>query len=143
MSNRLLRVIELNYKTLCAVIKQLILNILKNVNRRTNPVDWKNLRSTTPISEVFGYDRGVQSIHRYYIDNYVTMHADKIQGTVLEVGDSMYTDRFKSKVTDSNIIHYSEARKPQAFVGDLTQKATLPEAKVRLFYLYANVQFYI
>lgn len=115
------------------MIKQLILNILKNINRRTNPVDWKNLRSTTPVSEVFGYDRGAQSIHRYYIDNYVAAHADKIQGAVLEVGDNMYTERFKSKVTDSNIIHYSEARKPQAFVGDLTQKATLPGAKYDCF----------
>jgi hypothetical protein len=38
--------------------------------RRTLGIRWSNLRQTTPISRVFGLDRG-QAIDRYYIEAFL------------------------------------------------------------------------
>jgi len=56
----------------------------------TPPVGWVHfgsLRRTEPISRGFGYDRGPQSVPRYYIDEFVERWASDIHGRVLEVGD--------------------------------------------------------
>lgn len=47
----------------------------------------------TPISRVFGYDRGPQSVARYYIDQFLSAHAEDVHGHVLEIGDNTYTLR--------------------------------------------------
>lgn len=39
-------------------IKQIIRNLQKLVYRKSNPVQWHNMRSLQPISKVFGFDRG-------------------------------------------------------------------------------------
>jgi glycosyltransferase involved in cell wall biosynthesis len=80
----------------------------------------------TPFSTVFGYDRG-GPIDRYYIDNFLQLHAGYIKGRVLEIGDNEYTLRFgRVKVTKSDVLHV-EADNPKAtFVGDLCDTALLP-----------------
>ena len=52
-----------------------------------------HLRQLTPISYEFGYDRG-QPVDRYYIENFLSRHADDIRGRVLEIGDNHYTRTF-------------------------------------------------
>ena len=115
------------------MIRIILTNILRGLNRKVNKADWKDLRTTTPVSDIFGYDRDIQSVHRYYVDNFVASHADKIKGTVLEVGDSMYIDRFKEKINDYNVIHYSDVKSARGFVADLTKKETIPAAKFDCF----------
>ncbi|MBT0811445.1 methyltransferase domain-containing protein [Litoribacter ruber] len=79
--------------------------------------DFKRL---TPISDVFGYDRG-GPIDRYYIENFLTNNAECIQGRCLEIGDNEYTMRFGGdKVLRSDILHVHE-RNPQAtIIGDIS-----------------------
>src|SRR5437867_11804255 len=48
-------------------------------------VSFGSLRRTTPISEVFGFDRG-QPIDRYYIESFLSSYAEDVQGRVLEFG---------------------------------------------------------
>ncbi|WP_178377089.1 methyltransferase domain-containing protein [Chryseolinea serpens] len=86
-----------------------------------------------PISNVFGYDRGNQSIHRYYIDNFVAMNAGKIKGRTLEVAERTYTQRHGQQVTQADIIHYSEHKGDGSFIGDLTKQETLPEERFDTF----------
>jgi hypothetical protein len=69
-------------------------------------VKWSSLRRLTPISRVFGLDRG-QPICRYYIEAFLQRHSSDIHGRVLEVG-----------VTADN---------PQAtLVGDLATGQNIP-----------------
>ncbi|MBS1544520.1 MAG: methyltransferase domain-containing protein [Bacteroidetes bacterium] len=98
-----------------------------------NRPDWKDLRLTQPISDFFGYDRGSQSIYRYYIDRFIESQCDKIKGKVLEVGDSMYMDLYKDKISDAMIIHYKELRGRNSFIGDLTHMDSLPRATFDCF----------
>jgi hypothetical protein len=115
------------------MIKKTVLNILRNLNKRIKPISWKNLRSLHPISDVFGYDRGNQSIHRYYVDEFIKMHADKIKGSVLEVGDNLYTGQYINQVSNSQVIHYAEAKNSRTFIGDLTKIETLPKSHFDCF----------
>jgi hypothetical protein len=56
-------------------------------------VRWGNMRRLRPFSGRYGYDRGTP-IDRYYIEGFLSQHASRIHGNVLEVKDANYTRRF-------------------------------------------------
>jgi SAM-dependent methyltransferase len=85
-----------------------------------------DLRRVTPVSEQFGSDRGLP-IDRYYIEKFLAAHSDSVQGRVLEIGDSDYTQRFGgSRVSQSDVLHVSEGNPQATFVGDLTCAEQIP-----------------
>lgn len=98
------------------------------LNRKDNNyrIRWGSLRRLTPISSVFGFDRG-QPIDRYYIETFLERHKDDIQAQVLEIGAPEYTCKFGSdKVTKSEILH-AVAGNPQAtIIGDLATGEGIP-----------------
>jgi glycosyltransferase involved in cell wall biosynthesis len=100
--------------------------LYKGYGQQYKEVAKGDFNRVTPFSTVFGYDRG-GPIDRYYIDNFLQLHADSIKGRVLEIGDNEYTLRFgRAKVTQSDVLHV-EAGSPKAtFVGDLCNTALLP-----------------
>jgi SAM-dependent methyltransferase len=51
-----------------------------------------HLRRTTPISDDFGYDRGLP-IDRHYIEAFLDAHAADVQGAALEFEDDAYLRR--------------------------------------------------
>ena len=59
---------------------------------------WGNLRRTTPFSATYGFDRGTP-IDRYYLNQFLNLHRDRISGAVLEVQTDGYTERFGAGVT--------------------------------------------
>lgn len=81
----------------------------------------------TPLSTVFGYDRG-GPIDRYYIENFLRSEAASIHGRVLEIGDNAYTHQFGAgRVTQSDVLHV-DATNPQAtLIGDLSNAPHLPD----------------
>lgn len=56
-------------------------------------VRFGNLRRLTPISPIFGLDRGFP-IERYYIEKFLSKHRDDVRGRVLELGDDTYIRKF-------------------------------------------------
>jgi SAM-dependent methyltransferase len=97
--------------------------------RRWPPVGWArmgSLRRTTPISRVFGFDRGL-CIDRYYIERFLSLHASDIRGHVLEIGDDRYTRRFGgNRVTKSDVLSVVEGNPGVTIVADLTRADDLP-----------------
>jgi glycosyltransferase involved in cell wall biosynthesis len=89
-------------------------------------VSFGNLRRLTPISRVFGFDRGTP-VDRHYIENFLAGHAADIRGRVLEVGDDAYTRRFGGeRVTHRDVLHVS-ADNPQAtIIADLASADHIP-----------------
>ena len=81
-----------------------------------------SLRRVTPISDTFGYDRGLP-IDRYYIERFLQEHSRTIRGRVLEVGDSTYTSRFGSDaaVERADILDVRADNPRATIVGDLTE----------------------
>lgn len=89
-------------------------------------VRFGGLRRLTPISRVFGTDRG-QPIDRYYIERFLAAHAADVRGAVLEIGDDRYTRRFgQGRVRRSDVLHVVEGNPKATLVGDLTRAESVP-----------------
>ncbi len=92
----------------------------------TGTVKFGDLRRITPISQYFGFDRGLP-IDRYYIENFLGQQATDIQGRVLEIGDNVYTCQFGGdRITMSDILHVHEGNPDATIIGDLTNAENIP-----------------
>ncbi len=86
---------------------------------RVGTVDFGSLHRLTPISRVFGLDRGLP-IDRYYIEQFLAANAADIQGRVLEFGDNVYTRKFGgSRVTQSDVLNVVPSNQA-TLIADLT-----------------------
>ena len=93
---------------------------------RRGSVDFGGLRRLTPVSRVVGFDRGLP-IDRYYIERFLTAHAEDIRGRVLEIGDDRYTRRFGgSRVATSDVLHVVAGNPQATIVADLTRADDVP-----------------
>ena len=89
-------------------------------------VRWGNLRRLTPISRVFGLDRGLP-IDRYYIELFLHTHRQAIQGSVLEIGEPVYTRQFGGeRVRESHVLHATAGNAQATVVGDLASGEGIP-----------------
>jgi SAM-dependent methyltransferase len=89
-------------------------------------VQWGELRRVTPISRVWGFDRGLP-IDRYYIENFLACQAADIQGRVLEIGDNSYTRKFGGdRITRSDVLHVVVGNPQATIVADLTSADHIP-----------------
>jgi SAM-dependent methyltransferase len=108
------------------------------------PVGWArfgSLRRLTPISRVFGLDRGLP-IDRYYIERFLSAHASDIRGRVLEIGSDTYTRRFgRDWVTRSDVLSVAEGNPKATMVADLTCADHLPSDTFDCILLTQTLQF--
>lgn len=95
--------------------------------RRPQSVRWGNLRRLTPVSRVFGLDRG-QPIDRYYIERFLQKHSADIRGRVLEIGNSTYTRQFgRQQVTCSEVLHVTAGNPRATVIGNLETAEGVPQ----------------
>ena len=89
-------------------------------------VRFGDLRRCTPVSNRFGFDRGLP-VDRYYIERFLSTYEEDIQGRVLEIGDDAYTKQFgKQRVTIAEIFDVSDKNAKATYVGDLANGVSLP-----------------
>lgn len=111
--------------TVKRMVTSLTLSDVKNAPA-VGRVRFGDLRRTTPISRVFGFDRGTP-VDRYYIEDFLRRFAADIRGRVLEVGDDTYTRRFgEDRVLQSDVLHVSENRGGATIIADLTDAPNIP-----------------
>ena len=104
-------------------------------------VRWGSLRRTSPISRIFGLDRG-QAIDRYYIEKFLTARSDTIRGVVLEIGDDHYTKRFGGpQVTHSEVLHAIAGNPKATLIGDLQTGQGVPPEAFDCIILTQTLQF--
>lgn len=95
---------------------------------RVGSVDFGSLRRLAPISPIFGKDRDLLSIERYYIESFLARHAADIRGRTLEMGDPSYTRKFGgAAVTRADVLHYVAGNPLATFVADLTDARSIPD----------------
>lgn len=88
-------------------------------------VDFGDLRRLTPLSPVWGLDRG-KPLDRYYIEAFLERHRADVRGRVLEVKDPAYTVAFGGdRVTRSDVVDIDGANPCATVFADLTA-GTLP-----------------
>jgi SAM-dependent methyltransferase len=89
-------------------------------------VRFGDLRRLKPISSDYGSRRGLE-IDRYYIEKFLTEHADDIHGSVLEIKHNTYTKRYgQDRVTKSDVLHPVEGNPDATILADLTNADHLP-----------------
>ncbi len=91
-------------------------------------VDFGSLKRLTPISPIFGIDRDLISVERYYIEHFLQANCGDIKGRVLEMGEPLYTEKFGGgAITKSDILHYVPGNPKATIVADLTKAPHIPD----------------
>lgn len=89
-------------------------------------VRFGSLRRTTPISRVWGFDRG-SPVDRYYVESFLQRFQADIRGRVLEVGDDRYTRQFGGdRVVRRDVLDVLTSNPRATIVCDLAAGETLP-----------------
>ena len=100
-----------------------------------------SLRRLTPVSRDFGFDRG-QPIDRYYIEQFLSVHAQDVRGAVLEVGDKAYTVKFgHDRVARSDVLHVESGQPSATVVADLTHAEDIPSEDFDCIIVTQTLQF--
>jgi len=111
----------------------LLEKMMRAIFRKKVKVVFGDLNRNKPVSNAFGHDRGTP-IDRHYIDGFLSYHAGKIAGRVLEIGDSTCSKKFSGgEVSSFEVLHAVPGNRKATMVGDLTDLATLPENHVDCF----------
>jgi SAM-dependent methyltransferase len=88
-------------------------------------VRFGSLRRLTPISKVWGLDRGLP-IDRYYIDRFFADRTSFMRGTVLEIGEKRYTLMGEEQIQRFEILHVAEQHRDVTKIGDLSDPTVFP-----------------
>ena len=99
--------------------------LAQRLNRLRRP-GWLGIsHRTTPLSEYWGYDRGLP-VDRYYIERFLAEHRYDIQGCVLEVKDDAYIDQFSVGVKQCEVLDIDPTNPRATIIADLAAADVLP-----------------
>jgi SAM-dependent methyltransferase len=94
----------------------------QRLNRVLRPAWLGTLRRTTPLSQNYGYDRGLP-VDRYYIERFLDACRRDIRGRVLEVKDSAYTRQYGAALERCDVLDVDATNPRATIVTDLTSAA--------------------
>ncbi len=93
---------------------------------RMGSVSFGDFYRVTPISPIFGLDRGFP-IERYYIERFLEANSEYIKGRCLETGDAFYINKFGGdRISQIDVMHYVEGNPDATIVADLTKADNIP-----------------
>jgi hypothetical protein len=106
--------------------------------RVSQPALFGTLRRTRPLSDLWGYDRGLP-VDRHYIDRFLRANRDAIRGRALEVGDARYATQLGS----AHAVEVLDVqRTPKArWVADLCAADELPSERFDVFVCTQVLQY--
>lgn len=93
--------------------------------RAVRTPDMGDLRRTEPISRTWGSDRGLP-VDRHFVEAFLGANRTDIRGHTLEIGNALYTGRFGTDVTTTDVLHVHEGNPKATIVGDLVSGSALP-----------------
>jgi hypothetical protein len=92
------------------------------------------------MSREFGFDRG-KPVDRWYIERFLSEHRSEVQGAVLEVAESTYTQWYgDGQVTRSDVLHHT-GNDESTVIGDLTTGTGVPVAAYDCFICTQTLPF--
>jgi len=125
---------------LMSILKKFLTGLFRSFNRKVFRTSWKDFRNVRPVSQLFGVDRG-QPIDRYYIERFLSENREQIKGTVLEVGDDLYSRKFGKDITRQEILHITSDNPRATIIGDLTNHQTLKKEVADCFICTQTLNF--
>lgn len=100
-----------------------------------------DLRQMKPISPNWGYDRGIP-VSCYYVEKFLSAHADDIRGRVMEIEDDRYTRKFGGvRAIQADVLHVTGANPYATIIGDLTRAEDFPADTFDCVVLTQTLQF--
>jgi SAM-dependent methyltransferase len=94
-----------------------------------------------PASLDWGWDRGLP-IDRYYIERFLSSHADDIRGRVLEISDDWYTKKFGAgRPTSVDILDIKKENPRATVIADLTHADHIPSKTFDCIILPQTLQY--
>jgi SAM-dependent methyltransferase len=100
-----------------------------------------HLRRVTPVSRVFGYDRGLP-IDRYYIERFLSANKADIRGGVLEVAENKYASMFGGDdISQTDVLHVSADNPNASIVADLSADNDIPSNRFDCLIITQTLQF--
>jgi len=124
-----------------ASIRSVFPSARRQVTRQIGSLDLGDLARTTPVSAVFGFDRGTP-IDRYYIEAFLREQSSTIRGRVLEVGDRTYTELFGGGFVErSDVLHVTGDSDEATIVADLTCAPQIDDASFDCVILTQTLHF--
>ena len=97
--------------------------------RRSSPdgkMVFGSFRNLSPMSKVFGIDRGTP-IDRYYIQQFLSECSADIKGHVLEIGSDHYTRKYGGdNVSNIDVLHVDENAESATIIADLAKGENIP-----------------
>jgi SAM-dependent methyltransferase len=112
----------------------------RRLRRLTRPAWLGTIRRTTPLSDVWGRDRGAP-VDRYYIERFLAQERHRIHGRVLEVLNADYTERFGTAVDRYDVLDVDPANPAATIVADLAVADSIPSDTFDCFILTQTLQF--
>lgn len=108
---------------------------------RRTPIDWGDLRRTTPFSDVYGLDRGTP-IDRYYIGRFLEGHAADIGGHVLEVLSPEFALAVgRERVTSVHVLDINPSNPEATIIADLSEAESIPPERFDCIILTQTLQY--
>jgi SAM-dependent methyltransferase len=89
------------------------------------PVRWGSMRRTRPFSARWGSDRGT-AIDRVYLNKFFERNSKDMHGRVLEVQGPIFSGRFGSNITETEILDIEPRNMLATIVADLNDSDVLP-----------------
>ena len=106
-------------------------------------VEFGDLRRLTPISPVWGLDRGIP-LDRDHIHHFLDRHRADIRGRVLEVKDSGYTRAFgDDRVTASDVLDIDSTNIKATVVTDLSHADAIADDTYDCFILTQTSELFL
>jgi SAM-dependent methyltransferase len=115
-------------------------SLRRKVHRLRRPAWLGTLRRTTPLSSDWGQDRGTP-IDRYYIDRFLAEHLNDIRGSVLEIKDGRYTERFGVNVTRRDVLDVDRNNAAATIYADLAAAHTISSCQFDCFIVTQTFQY--
>jgi SAM-dependent methyltransferase len=98
------------------------------------------MRRLAPLSEHYGRERGTP-VDRYYIEHFLADERAAIRGTVLEVLNREYTERFGTSVDRTDVLDIDAANVDATIVADLASADVIPSNSFDCFVLTQTLQY--
>lgn len=94
-----------------------------------------------PLSDVYGFDRGVP-VDRPYVEQFLERHRDDVRGRVLEVKSDAYARRYgAARTTRVDVVDVDPDNPRATLVADLDAPGALPEGAYDCIVLTQTLQF--
>ena len=111
-----------------------IVTLRRWINRIRRPAPPSILRRTSPLSDVWGFNRGTP-VDRYYIECFLEGQRRDITGRILEVKNHEYALRYGTGVTQVDVLDIDPSNREATLIADLAIENQLPIAVFDCFIL--------